>query len=166
MRTLVLYGLQRLVTMALFAAAVLFGAAPLSAAAADATHAPLRVAGMSGGMMGHMGMMGGSGQAEPAGEAAPNARAQAAADRLLHYIREQHLACLRCHALSGSGFGPSFRDIAKSAARDRAGAQRLVDSIVNGVGRMPTGLATRTQARKLVDDILRLDGHDTNAGTQ
>lgn len=157
MHTDIRSGRRRRVTVALFAAAGVFGIAPLSTAAAATPHAPQRIAGMMGHAAMGQGMMGG-GQAGTAGDTASSTRGQAAADHLLQYIREQQLACLRCHTVNGPGFGPSFHDIAASAAGDPAAARRLVDSIVNGVRRMPPGTASPRQAQRLVHDILQLNG--------
>lgn len=155
---------RRRLVATLFACAGLFGVAPFSGAAGDIPHPPLRVARMMGQTGMGQGMMGGA-QAGTAGDSASSTRAQAAADQLLHYIREQQLACLRCHAVNGPGFGPSFHDIAASAAGDPAAARRLVDSIVNGVRRMPPGTASPKQAQILVHDILRLNGDGPTGGT-
>lgn len=132
-------------------------AASLGLAAGAGAQAPAGYGGgmMGGGMMGGgYGMMARPAQAPPAGEGGQVDAARARA--LLGYLRDQRLACLQCHAVDSAGFGPPFAQIAEYYA-GRPGAQRVLQrAIVQGVGRMPGGLASPAQAAELGRLILQL----------
>ncbi|HKK05217.1 MAG TPA: hypothetical protein VKA50_05145 [Gammaproteobacteria bacterium] len=152
-----------------FMVSVIIGVGALLGCAARAGQrpAPTRLAGMMGrGMMG--GAMGGEGSARaPDSTAGSSAREpQGAEQALLHYISDQRLSCLRCHAVDAQRFGPSFRAMARSAGAAPDAATRLSDRIAEGVGRMPPGLATRVQARRLARLILELGADPVSGSAQ
>lgn len=107
---------------------------------------------MGPGMMGP-GMMGSS---RGISEASPAPVNPAHARALLDYIHEQDPACLQCHVVSGASFGPSFASIAARYGGQAAAQQLLARHIAHGVGRMPAGLASDTQAARLARLILEL----------
>ena len=109
---------------------------------------------MGPGMMGSgmMGSPGGRAEASPAPVNPAHARA------LLDYIHEQDPACLQCHVVSGTSFGPSFASIAAHYGGQADAQQLLAQHIAHGFGRMPPGLASDTQAAQLARLILELPG--------
>ena len=111
-----------------------------------------------GGMMGSGGMMGAYPDA-PARDQGPEATIQVNARdarALLDYIRQQRLACMQCHTVDEGGFGPSFAQIGQYYAQRPEQASTLQQSIVQGIGRMPGGLASAGQASVLGGLILDL----------
>jgi len=113
---------------------------------------PPAEAGMGPGMMGSGMMMSPDGGAQ-------ELVSHAGADALVGYIHENNLGCLQCHAVSGRGFGPSFSAIATNAARQDNAQQMLSRHIAHGIGRMPAGLASDEQARRLARLILDMQHH-------
>lgn len=83
------------------------------------------------------------------------------ADALLGYIREQNLSCMQCHAIAGSGFGPPFAAIAEHYANRTNVESTLAEHIRQGLGRMPAGLADKTQAAQLARLIMELKPAET-----
>lgn len=108
--------------------------------------------GMASGMMGP-GMMGSPSGSAEASQAAVN---PARAEVLLSYIHEQNRACLQCHVVSGTSFGPSFASIAANYASQADAEHLLATHIAHGFGRMPPGLASDAQAAQLARLILEL----------
>lgn len=104
---------------------------------------------MGGGMMG----MGGGRSDTSVASVNP-----AQSEKLLAYIKKQNLACLQCHTVSHSAFGPSFASIATNYAKQSDAAQVLSQHIAHGIGRMPPGLATESQAKQIAHLILDLYG--------
>lgn len=149
---------------ALFGAALLLCLAPPAGAARRASE-PSRLAGMMGPGMG-MGSGMGRGGPAAANDSAAAASSETPGRALVRYIRDQGLSCLRCHAVDAPRFGPSFRAIARAAAGQSDPQDRLRQAIVNGVGRMPPGLANGEQAKQLAHDILELAAHTDAAGAR
>lgn len=113
--------------------------------------------GMGSGMMG-TGMMGPGMMGSPRGsvEASPTQVNPARTEALLRYIHDQSRACLQCHVVSGTSFGPPFALIAASYANQANAEQLLAQHIAHGFGRMPPGLASDAQAEELAKLILEL----------
>ena len=112
---------------------------------------------MGPGMMGagtmEPGMMGSAPpQAAPEGEKTDHGGA------LVVYIQAQRLACLQCHGVDTSGFGPAFALIAANYAKQPDAARLLAEHMAQGYGRMPGGLASDAQAAQLAKMILELSG--------
>lgn len=70
--------------------------------------------------------------------------------------------CLSCHAVDSKLVGPSYKDIAKKYAGNKAAEDQLVKKVVGGGGGvwgtmpMPGGMANEAEARVLVKWILGL----------
>lgn len=135
---------------AIFSTLILF-VPPAFAQSAD-TDSQTRGQMMAGGMMGE-GMMGSSSDGDQATPTSVNSKE---ADALLGYIRNKNLPCSQCHGVSRNGFGPSFTAVSARYANDRNAAAILTDHIENGFGRMPSGLATDSEAKELARLILNL----------
>jgi len=148
---------------ALTGAALLLCLAP--AGAARRACEPLRLAGMMGPGMGP-GMNTGRGGSAAANASAAASSSDGAGRALVRYIRDQGLSCLRCHGVDAPRFGPPFRAMARAAAGQPDPQRRLREAIVNGVGRMPPGLADGEQAKRLAHYILELAGHSDAAGAR
>ena len=108
--------------------------------------------GMGSGMMGP-GMMG-----SPRGsvDVSPSEVNPARTKALLSYIHEHNAACLQCHVVSGTSFGPSFASIAANYANQTDADHLLATHIAHGFGRMPPGLASDVQSAQLTRLILEL----------
>ena len=130
---------------------LLMGALVLTVAGWAASDSLAMGPGMMGaGSMGP-GMMGSApGPASPEGEHAGHGAA------LVAYIQAQHLACLQCHGVETSGFGPAFALIATNYAKQPDAARSLAERTAQGYGRMPGGLANDVQAARLAKMILEL----------
>lgn len=109
--------------------------------------------GMMGGGMMSGGMMGQSSNIDQTASASVNPEH---ADALLGYIRKNNLPCTSCHSVSGGGVGPSFATVAANYAGHEDAANTLEDHIANGFGRMPGGLASKSEAAVLANMILGL----------
>lgn len=110
-----------------------------------------------GGMMGP-GMMGANPEA-PIEAQSPEAKSPVNprdAQALLDYIRRQKLACLQCHTVVEGGFAPSFAQVSQNYAQRPGNIDALERSILQGIGRMPGGLASTSQARVLSRLIVNL----------
>ena len=103
--------------------------------------------------MGH-GMMG---MHQSPGESSSAAVNPASAKALLSYVHAQNLQCLQCHAVSNAGMGPSFALVAAKYAHHKDAEQILVKHIAHGIGNMPPGLASETQAVQIAQLILKLE---------
>lgn len=108
---------------------------------------------MGGGMMGGGMMMGQSSNGDEAASASVNPKH---ADSLLAYIRKHNLPCTACHNVAGNGVGPSFASISASYAERKDATATLGNHIANGFGRMPGGLASKSDAAVLAKMILSL----------
>lgn len=106
---------------------------------------------MSG--MGH-GMMG---MNQSPGESSSTAVNSARAKALLTYLHTQNLQCLQCHAVSNAGMGPAFALVATKYAHHKDAEQILEKHIAHGIGNMPQGLASETQAVQIAKLILKLE---------
>lgn len=122
---------------------------------AHSPHAQGRMYGMGMGQ----GMMGGTQGSRDDSNATIN---PSHANALLNYINNQGLQCLQCHAVSTSGFGPSFASVAIRYTNKDNATNILSDHIAHGFGRMPPGLATNEQATQLAKLILDLTRNETN----
>ncbi len=132
-------------------------AALLLATAAVAGVADAQMAGGAG-MMGPGGMMGAAPDTAAPGVESPPPVDAGAARRLSGYIDHQQLACKQCHALDTGGVAPSFAEIASYYARHPRQQHAMRRSIVDGIGRMPGGLASPDQAaelERLIVDLAR-----------
>jgi len=74
----------------------------------------------------------------------------------------QSKGCLSCHAVDAKLVGPSYKDVAKKYAGNKAAEDQLVKKVVGGGSGvwgtmpMPGGMATEAEARVLVKWILGL----------
>jgi len=70
--------------------------------------------------------------------------------------------CLSCHGVDAKILGPSYKDIAKKYAGDKAAEDKLVKKVVGGGSGvwgtmpMPGGIANEAESRVLVKWILGL----------
>lgn len=113
--------------------------------------------GMGSGMMGGR-MMGPGMMGQPYNESgtAPVRVNPERSKALLAYIHDQRLPCLQCHVVSGGGLGPPFDAVSANYANRRDASSILEDHIAHGIGRMPAGLASESQATQLARLILSL----------
>lgn len=119
----------------------------------------LNVAMMGGNMMGPGMMRSGMSGSKTANGHSP----EGVAHSLEAYIKNRHLMCSSCHAVSGNRMGPSFVEIAHRYAGAPAAEQILAGSIARGVAgkwrgyaRMAGRLATPEEARELAHLIMGL----------
>ena len=74
----------------------------------------------------------------------------------------QSKGCLSCHSVEAKLVGPSYKDIAKKYAGNKAAEDQLVKKVVGGGSGnwgtmpMPGGMANETEARILVKWIMGL----------
>ncbi|MEJ2059076.1 MAG: hypothetical protein P8Y64_01115 [Gammaproteobacteria bacterium] len=107
---------------------------------------------MGPGMMGQNPAAGttGSSDSEPPTLNEANAR------KLAGYIQAQGLRCMQCHSVDDGGFGPNFLSIAANYEGNAEAGKILQERIVRGIGRMPGGFASPSQAEKLATLIIDL----------
>lgn len=124
----------------------------------------LKIAMMSGNMMGR-GMMDGNtmGPGMPGSSSNSRNAPESTVSPLEAYIGNQHLSCFSCHAISRNRIGPSFDDIAQRYAGDPDAERMLSGAILQGVvgkwqgyGGMPGKLASPEQAGELAHLIMDL----------
>lgn len=113
--------------------------------------------GMGGGMMGSQGAT---------KEESPKPVNASHAKALLKYIKDEHLQCMQCHAISKSMFGPSFASISTSNMHHKDAMVTMSNHIAHGVGRMPPGYANDRQAQALARQILGLTDRSENSDRQ